>query len=62
MYRPLLKIPKPHICVVQAFKVGDEKRKNGLEYKCVSRKCPHFELSDIIMLAAPQKTSLFQNK
>ena len=46
--------------MVQAFKVGDEKRKNGLEYKCASRKCPHFELSDIIMLAAPQKTSLFK--
>ena len=62
MYRPLLKIPKPHICVVQAYKVGDEKRKNGLEYECASRKCPYFELSDIVMLAAPQKTSLFQYK
>ena len=37
------KIRKPHICVSQAFKVGNSKIKNSLEIKCVNRKSPNFE-------------------
>ena len=41
--------------MVQAFKVGDRKIKNGLDIKCVNRKYPNFDLSDIFLLSATQK-------
>ena len=49
------KIRKPHICVSQAFKVGNSKIKNSLEIKCVNRKSPNFEWSDISLLTASRK-------
>ena len=49
------KIRKPHICVSQAFKVGNSKIKNSLEIKCVNRKSPNFEWSDIFLLTASRK-------
>ena len=49
------KIRKPHICVSQAFKVGNSKIKNSLEIKCVNRKSPNFEWSDILLLTAYRK-------